>query len=170
MAKLTIEQKVEIYEKRKQGKTASSLSKEYCIRVDIINDLISLIDMHGYDILRKDKNKYYSPELKLEIINKVLINRQSIRSTAIEYGLTSRGMLQNWIKSYKSNGCVIVKKTRGRSPTMKSKSTKEYEDMTLEEKNEYNEKRIQYLEAENECLKKLKAVVQARKNQQPKKK
>mgnify|MGYP006964449337 CR=1 FL=1 len=52
----------------------------------------------------------------------------------------------------------------------KNLSKKEYKEMTMEEKNEYNEKRIQYLEAENEYLKKLRAVVQARKNQQPKKK
>ncbi len=47
---------------------------------------------------------------------------------------------------------------------------KKYEEMTLEEKNAYNEERILYLEAENEYLKKLRAVVQARKNRLPKKK
>ncbi|MEG0469834.1 MAG: hypothetical protein RR531_10885 [Longicatena sp.] len=50
-----------------------------------------------------------------------------------------------------------------------NQSKKEYKEMTLE-KNKYNEKRIQYLEAENEYLKKLRTVVQARKSQQPKKK
>lgn len=119
MAKLTIEQKLEIYKKRKQGQTVSSLSKEYGIRAHNINYLIGLIDMHGYGVLRKDKNKYYSPQIKLEIINKVLIDRQSINSTAIEYGFSSDGILHNWIKSYKNNGCAIVEKTRERSPTMK---------------------------------------------------
>mgnify|MGYP002730457200 CR=1 FL=1 len=171
MAKLTREQKIEIYKKRKQGRSVSSLSKDYQIRKSRINYLISLIDKHGYEILRKDKNTYYSPALKQEIINKVFINKQSIISTAIEYGLSSDGQLHTWIKSYKENGYVIVEKTRGRSPTMKlNQSKKEYKEMTMEEKNEYNEKRIQYLEAENEYLKKLRAVVQARKNQQPKKK
>ena len=32
MAKLTREQKIELYKKRKQGETVSSLSKEYQIR------------------------------------------------------------------------------------------------------------------------------------------
>jgi len=36
MAKLTREQKIELYKKRKQGETVSSLSKEYQIRSDNI--------------------------------------------------------------------------------------------------------------------------------------
>ena len=70
MAKLTREQKIELYKKRKQGETVSSLSKEYQIRSDNIKYLVR----HGFDILRSNKNNYYSPELKLEIINKVLID------------------------------------------------------------------------------------------------
>lgn len=101
MAKLTREQKIELYKKRKQGETVSSLSKEYQINSSKINYLVRLIDRHGFDILRSNKNNYYSPELKLEIINKVLIDGQSSTNTAIEFGLTSDGLLNNWISSYK---------------------------------------------------------------------
>ena len=171
MSKLTREQKLDIYKKQKDGKSIALLSKEYSVNMSVIQYLIRVIDKHGEGILRNDKNNFYSLVLKEEIINKVLVNNQSVKSTAIEYGLLSYGMLSNWIKSYKDNGYVIVERTRGRSPTMKTnQSKKEYSEMTLEEKNEFNEKRIQYLQAENEYLKKLRAVVQARKNQQPKKK
>lgn len=171
MTKLTREQKIEIYQKRKTGATLQKLAVEYDVLTDNIRYLIRLLDKHGEGIIRKDKNRYYSPKLKKEMIDKVLFDNQSVTSTAIEYGLSSDGMLFNWIKSYKENGYVIVEKTRGRSPAMiVNQSKKEYKEMTMEEKNEYNEKRIQYLEAENEYLKKLRAVVQARKNQQPKKK
>lgn len=171
MTKLTREQKIEIYQKRKTGATLQKLAVEYDVLTDNIRYLIRLLDKHGEGIIRKDKNRYYSPKLKKEMIDKVLLDNQSVKSTAIEYGLSSDGMLFNWIKSYKENGYVIVEKTRGRSPAMiVNQSKKEYKEMTMEEKNEYNEKRIQYLEAENEYLKKLRAVVQARKNQQPKKK
>ncbi|MEG0593011.1 MAG: hypothetical protein RR512_06825 [Coprobacillus sp.] len=170
MAKLTREQKIEIYNKQKQGKTTSALSNEYQVRGSYIRYLVSLINRHGFDILRKYENTSFPSSLKLEIINKVLLDKQSTYSTSIEYGLTSNGILFNWIKSYKENGYVIVETTRGRSSTMKSKSDKKYEDMTPEEKVIYLENQNQYLEAENEYLKKLRAVVQARKNQQPKKK
>lgn len=171
MAKLTREQKIEIYHQRKQGKTINSLSKEYQVRGDNIKYLVRLMDTHGIDVLCKDKNTYFPPKLKLEIINKVLIDKQSIISTAIEYGLSSDGQLHAWIKSYKDNGYVIVEKKRGRKSTMKNQTIKkEYDDMTLEEKVKYLEEKNLYLEAEVEYRKKLQAVVQARKNQQPKKK
>ncbi len=95
MAKLTREQKIEIYKKRKDGCTISSLSNEYQINIHNIKYLIKLIDRHGFNILRNDKNNYYSPKLKLEIINKVLLDNQSMESTAIEYGLSSIGILSN---------------------------------------------------------------------------
>lgn len=169
MAKLTREQKIDIYYKRKSGVTVPTLSKEFGIRGDNINYLIRLIDKHGEGILRKDKNHYYSPQLKEEIINKILIEHRSICSTAIEYGLSSDGILHQWIKSYKENGYNIVEKSKGRTPTMK-KTMKPIDlnnkDAIIKQKDE----EIQYLKAEVEYLKKLRAVVQARKDRQPKKK
>ncbi|MFR6666089.1 MAG: IS3 family transposase [Thomasclavelia spiroformis] len=169
MSKLTREQKIEMYHKRESGVTVQELAKEYKIRKDNIHYLIRLIEKHGEGILRNDKNRYYSSSLKEEIINKVLLDNHSVSSIAIEYGLSSDGMLFNWIKSYKENGYVIVEKTKGRRSTMKPNLNKEYTDMTPEEKVIYLENKNLYLEAENEYLKKLRAVVQARKNQQPKK-
>lgn len=169
MAKLTREQKIEIYHKRKSGLGISSLSKQYGVKENNIAHLIRLIDKHGEDILRKDKNNYYTPELKLEIINKVIINKQSVKSTAIEYGLSSDGMLINWIKSYKKNGYTIVEKKRGRTSTMK-KVTKPINQNDKDAIIKSKDEEILRLKAENEYLKKLRAVVQARKNQQPKKK
>lgn len=169
MSKLTREERLEIYQKRKYGETISSLSIKYGINEAKIRYLIRLIDKHGENILRKDKNRYYSSELKLEIINKVLIDKQSIISTAIEYGLTSSGILDNWLKSYKENGYNIVEKSRGRPSTMK-KEIKPIDpndkDAIIKQKDE----EILRLNAEIEYLKKLQAVVQARKNRQQKKK
>lgn len=172
MAKLTRKQKVEIYHCRKNGETIMSLSKKFGVNSTGIKYLIRLIDIHGTNILRKDKNNYYSPELKEEIINKVLQDNQSTSVTSLEYGLSSSGILYNWIKSYKENGYVIVEKTKGRRSTVtkKTKPTKKYEVMTSEEKIKFLENRNLYLEAENEYIKKLDAVVQLRKNRLPKKK
>ena len=172
MAKLTRQQKIELYKKRKLGETVSSLSKEYQIYSSKINYLVRLIDRQGFDILRSDKNNYYSPELKLEIINNVLIGGKSIIGTAIEYGLASDGLLHSWINSYRNNGYVIVEKKKGRPSTMNKENqfNKKYEDMSPEEKIKYLENKNLYLEAENEYLKKLRAAVQSRKNRQTRKK
>lgn len=171
MAKLTREQKIEIYHKHLEGESYSSLSKKYNVLKVVIEYLIRIIDKHGVEILRNGSNKYYSPELKVKIINKVLLEGQSVSSTAVEYGLSSSGMLFNWIKSYKENNYVIVEKTRGRPPTMTVKKTeKKYEEMSDQEKIKFLENRNEYLEAEIEYRKKLKAVVQARQQREQKKK
>ncbi len=168
MSKLTREQKIEIYYKHKEGKSYNSLVKEYGISSHRVEYLIRLIDRHGIDILRNGKNRVYSKELKLEIINKVLVDNQSIRATAIEYGLSSKGMLDNWIRSYKENGCDIIERKKGRKPTMKKIKPLDPNDKDAIIK--AKDQRILELEAENDYLKKLRAVVQARKNQQSKKK
>lgn len=173
LSKLTHQQKLEIYAKRKAGYTISHLSLEYGINERGIKYLCSLIDHHGPDILRQDKNRYYSPELKLQIINSVLIDHQSVYSVAIEYGLPNDGLLHAWIRSYKDNGYVIIEKNRGRPPSMKQHPKpiiKAYEDMIPEEKVKYLEEKNLYLEAENAYLKKLRAVVQQRKEREQKKK
>ena len=85
-------------------------------------------------------------------------------------GLASRGMLQNWLKDYKDMGYNIVERKRGRSPTMSKKINKPKSNETIEEENARLKKENLYLKAELEYSKKLRAVVQARKNQQQKKK
>ena len=169
MSKLSYEDKINIYDERKQGNNVVNISKKYDVRKDVIKYLIRLIDKHGYDILRTNKNRSFSKEEKERIINRVLINNESACSVAIDEGLLSQGMLQNWIKKYNDMGYNIVERKRGRSPTM-NKKDKPKKSETIEEENERLKKENLYLKAELEYSKKLRAVVQARKNQQQKKK
>ena len=168
MGKLSYEDKINIYYKKKNGQSRKSLASEYKIRDCIVMYLVRLIDKHGFEILRKDKNKYYTPYQKEQIINRVLIGGESISSVAVDEGLSSYGMLQNWIKKYKEMGYNIVERKRGRSTMQKvtRKKGRETKDETIKRLEEEN----LYLKAELEYSKKLRAVVQARKNQQQKKK
>ena len=168
MSKLSYEDKIEIYNKRKEGKTLSDLQTKYGITKHNIQYLVWLIDKHGTDILRTSKNKYYPKYFKEDAVNRVLINNEPIQRVSIDIGLSSDGMLHNWIKKYKENGYNIVERKRGR-PTM-PKVTKKKENETKDEKIKRLEEENLYLKAELEYSKKLRAVVQARKNQQPKKK
>ncbi len=56
MSKLTKEDKIEIYEKNKNGETVVSLAKSFNVNKIILHYLIRLIKKHGHDILRNDKN------------------------------------------------------------------------------------------------------------------
>ena len=170
MSKLSYEDKIEIYNERKNGKTFSYLSTKYNIRIDNIKYLVRLIDKHGYDILRTSKNRIFSTIEKERIINRVILDNESVCSVAIDEGLLGNGILFNWIKNYKEMGYNIVERKRGRSPTMSKKEFKSKAYETIEEENERLRKENLYLKAELEYSKKLRAVVQARKNQQQKKK
>ena len=170
MSKLSYEDKIEIYNERKNGKTFSYLSTKNNIRIDNIKYLVRLIDKHGYDILRTSKNRIFSTIEKERIINRVIFDNESVCSVAIDEGLLGNGILFNWIKDYKEMGYNIVERKRGRSPTMSKKPKITNKIETIEEENERLKKENLYLKAELEYSKKLRAVDQARKNQQQKKK
>ena len=160
MAKLTNEQRIEIYERRLKGETLSSLTLEFNININRLKYLVRLLKKHGYNILRTDKNRYYSKEFKELIINRVLVNKESIVSVAIDIGLSSEGILINWIKKYKENCYNVIENKKGRIPKTMTKIKKSKKTLTKEDKIKELENKILYLEAENEYLKKLNALVQ----------
>ena len=56
--KLTYEDKIEIYQLRKQGESLKNLSKKYDIADSNIKYLVRLIDQYGIEIVKKEKNRY----------------------------------------------------------------------------------------------------------------
>ena len=169
MSKLTREDKIEIYERRKNGETISSLANDSDVQESNIKYLIALIEKHGYDILRKDKKRVYSKDFKLQIINRILVNHESINSVAIDIGLPAPSILHNWLSKFKENEYNVVEKKKGRKPKSMTKPKKNEKVLSEKDKIKQLEEENMYLKAENEYLKKLRALVQERELKEKKK-
>ena len=114
--KYNLELKKEIYRKRCEGYGIAFLSEKYGLAKSKIRYLCSLVDKHGLEVLGH-KYTNYSPEYKLSAINRVLVNGENINAVSLELGLTNRSILDQWIKSYISNGYNVVTKKKGRPST-----------------------------------------------------
>ncbi|VEE21071.1 transposase [Streptococcus equinus] len=62
--KLTYEDKLEIYQLRKQGMSWPQLGQTYDVNPRNLRYMVELMDRYGVEIVKKSKNRYYSPELK----------------------------------------------------------------------------------------------------------
>ena len=68
MSKLSYNNKINLYNDRKNGMSINSLVSKYNVRHEVVEYLIRLIDKHGLNILKTSKNKYYPPHQKEQII------------------------------------------------------------------------------------------------------
>ena len=59
------------------------------------------MDRHGVEIVKHGKQKYYSPDFKINAINRVLLNHESSVQVSLDLGLPNMGMLSLWIKAFK---------------------------------------------------------------------
>ena len=99
--------------------------------------------------IRKEKNRYWTANDKLKIINEVLIDFKSSTEVSKKYDI-SQGMIINWIKKYKEEGIKgLENKKKPGNPMSKYYVTKKFK--SREEELEYENMRLRI---ENERLKK----------------
>lgn len=106
-----------------------------------------------------------SPEERMDLIRRVE-DGESYTSVAYSSGILP-DLLIKWHKIYMEKGIDGLKSLkRGRRPmsNKKPKTEKPVEEMSDKEKLKYYKEQLEYLEAENAYLKKLKALVQQKPN------
>lgn len=169
MSKLTIEDKKEIIRLHNdEGYGQASLSKKFGIRRCNIQLLISRHKFHGDKIFDKTYS-IVSKEKKLEIVQR-FNEGCSINQLMIEYLVTAL-QIKKWVKDYEKLGYdgLQNKKKKGRPPAVK-KEVKQIDPNDKDALLKAKDERIKELECEVEALKKLRALVQQRSEQQTKKK
>lgn len=171
--KLKLKDKLKIIKLFEDGWSNVQLSKKFYVDVSVIQRIKRQYREHGIESFKeKGKNIKYPLEFKIEIITR-LLHGESMRSIAAELYVND-GMIHSWLKKYKELGYNgLIEKKRGRPSKMKPKQNKVKQDIPMDEKDkkikELEERNAQ-LEMENDLLKKLRALVQQRKQQPNKKK
>lgn len=79
----------------KSGNELATVAKRFGVDASGLRYMMRLIERYGIEIVKKGKNCYYSPELKQEMIDKVLLEGWSKERVSLEYGLPARATLHN---------------------------------------------------------------------------
>ena len=128
----------------------------------------------------KGFNTKYSPEFKIAVIMDMRENHLSYRETVRKYWSTQseaeedkyKGRVKAWGRIYLEEGAAgLMEERRGRKGTGRPKrqSLEKSMEEDLIAENQRLKERIQYLEAENEYIKKLSALVYAEEQKNGKK-
>ena len=129
-----------------------------------VRDWVSIYDELGVDGLKHSStNKDWTPEKRFELVAKVL-SGHSVASVAKNAHIDS-GQLYQWVRRYNEKGMDGLQCKKGR-PTkqlvMKKQTKKTKLSISEQEELKLLRERNEYLEMENEYLKKLDALVSKR--------
>ena len=112
------------------------------------------------------KNRSYSPNFKKKVVEYKWKHGLSLNQTMTLFKIPDCGTVFQWEKRYLAQGISgLMPRKKGRPSKMTPKTPKKPRDLTREEELEAE---IAQLKMENAFLKKLNALVQARKKQQKK--
>ncbi|KRM53591.1 hypothetical protein FC64_GL000274 [Ligilactobacillus araffinosus DSM 20653] len=140
-----------------KGYGYSSIKEIYPIEKGYFHYLVRILKRYGISWLDRPRHKW-SKEEKLNAINRVLIDHETKINVALDLGLSSDGMLSNWIRDYQKNGYNVIDKPIGR-PRKRTITRRNQKEIKPENKKiKELEKELLYLRAENAYLKALREL------------
>ena len=149
--------KINIYLLYQKGYPYSEIQRYYPIGRGNFYYLVQILSRYGIAWLDRPHHKWTSKEKK-EAIDQVLINHESRNEVALDLGLSSVGMLTNWIRDYRKNGYNVIDKPIGR-PRKKTITKRNQKKIKPEDKKiKELEEELLYLRAENAYLKALREL------------
>ena len=165
-----------------EGHGLGYIADKYAYSLGSMKELIRRYKKHGIDGILHGNSKSFTTDEKLEVIKRHYAG-ESISSLAIDINVHS-GVICSWISKYEKLGYNGLIDNRGRPGVSRmgrprKNQTKDLasineamapvNDAEREELNRLRKENYQ-LKMENECLKKIQALVQQRQNRQTRKK
>ncbi|MFZ2354134.1 helix-turn-helix domain-containing protein [Paucilactobacillus nenjiangensis] len=156
MAKYNIETKIEAIKLYNIGLGTTTIARKLGISKEgTIKNWARSWNKNGLaGITRKNKLPNYSPSFKMKVITWLVEHCASYPETADHFEIPNMGTIWQWKHQYDLHGYEGLSDHRKRVPIMNDKKK-----LTPSEENKNLKKRLEYLEAENAYLKKLKAVM-----------
>jgi transposase-like protein len=145
-----------------KGESTDSICRRFHVGVHSVYLWSSWYEEYGDAGLNDSISKRHSSipkELKLEILTEYETNSLSLTRISTKYGIC-RSTLAKWHRLYKIGGTelLLAEKRRGCPPRDMGRPKKRETQTEIEKLRE----RLEYLEAENALLKKVRALVEAR--------
>ena len=168
MTKFTNAQKLEAISRYQNGsESIREIAQSIQATPYVVLNWVKQFEYHGLSAFEKSYTSY-TPQFKMDVLNYMQENGVSSNEAAVIFKISSPGMIRNWRTQLEKGGLdALFSKKKGR-PSMKKESTKQLKNVLVEGSTEALQARIKQLEMENEYLKKLNALVQA-KEKSPKK-
>lgn len=147
------------------------VSQEYGIDKSMLRRWVGLYRKHGKDGLAQRKPCPYDAVFKMSVLQHMWDNALSHTQAAAVFNVRNTQSVANWARRYQEGGVLMLERSRKRpsppmpAPTSKPDTPSDNDKRSREELLE----ELEYLRAENAYLKKLEALVQAKKSAAQKK-
>lgn len=132
-----------------------------------IRKWVSFYKTYGEIGLFPRMNQSYSTEFKLKVVKSIEKESLSLMSAGVRFNIPNISIILKWKKDFANFGIEgLQPKQKGRPVSMSDKRKKSKSDQPLTREEELL-KENERLRCENELLKKLQALIQARRNLKP---
>lgn len=168
MTKYTNKQKIEaITRYQNQTESVKEIAKSIGANHEVVRMWIKQFEYHGLVAFEKSYTTY-TTQYKMDVLNYLNECGATPNEAAVIFNISSPGMIRKWRIQLETIGMdALISKKKGR-PSMKKDAKKQPKQTPVEGSPESLLAEIERLRMENEYLKKLNALVQA-KEKSPKK-
>jgi transposase len=151
-----------------EHQSCCSVSKQKGFSKSQLQKWVRLYNNYGGKGLLPSKNRIYSIDFKMKVLKSLSQEHLSLSKACLLFNIPSESTIVKWKKDFANFGIEGLKpKLKGRPISMsdyKRKKRKSDKPLTTEEELLKENERLR---CENELLKKLQALIQARRNPKP---